>query len=658
MIEKCAGERDRMAGELIAQIADPLRHLSTRYEEIRKNHVEYAGKLEKERDAAFTELKRTKGKYDGSCQETESRRKKQDSGAKGQQSYQQQLAEMNNVKNTYLISINVTNKQKEKYHHEYLPDLLDSLQDLSETRVYHVNNLWAHAIRIENEALTRVDGHLQFVSEEILRNEPHLDSLMFINHNQTHWQEPPDAAFEASPVWHDEPNMATDEPAKIFLRNILGKSKSQRTELKRDMDAKKREVDAARQIRRNIREGKDKRDEVEMVRSIFTLQEKLHESERKWLTAEVEVSTIVSVVGDISIGAQNHNFKSQTFKIPTNCDLCGERIWGLSAKGFDCKDCGYTCHSKCELKVPANCPGEQSKEDKKKLKIERQANASTAPAASQNGGLPEGVSELSDVARSNTMNSLSSGYAASAKRSVSGAGPNSPTAEPDGESAPAAAAPKPAAPRRNRVVAPPPTGFTSEAPGDMPPVPGNKPSTTSAPRGRMLYPYQASGEGEITVDEGTSITIVEADGESEPSHASILANPTDGSGWMTVRAGTTTGIVPATYVEVQPSLAAPERPSSTYSNSSASAAGSVKAGGGGGPPPVKKKGPAVAPKRGAKKLHHVQAMYDYQAQTDAEFSMSEGDRFVLVKMDQGDGWAEVERAGQVRIVPASYIEDV
>jgi hypothetical protein len=29
------------------------------------------------------------------------------------------------VQNTYIISINVTNKQKEMYYHEYVPELLD-----------------------------------------------------------------------------------------------------------------------------------------------------------------------------------------------------------------------------------------------------------------------------------------------------------------------------------------------------------------------------------------------------------------------------------------------------------------------------------------------------------------------------------------------------
>ena len=31
---------------------------------------------------------------------------------------------------------------------------------------------------------------------------------------------------------------------------------------------------------------------------------------------------------------------------------------------------------------------------------------------------------------------------------------------------------------------------------------------------------------------------------------------------------------------------------------------------------------------------------------------------MLVKGDKGDGWADVERAGVVKSVPASYVQDV
>ena len=247
------------------------------------------------------------------------------------------------------------------------------------------------------------------------------------------------------------------------------------------------------------------------------MQEDLHQTERQRLTAEIETITITSAVGDVSVGAQNHNFKPQTFKIPTNCDLCGERIWGLSAKGFDCRDCGYTCHSKCEMKVPAECPGEQSKDERKKLKAERQA-ASNIALAAPHGSHPEGVSELPALSRSNTMNSLSSGYAASANRSVSGVSskPASEETIPD-RSVSQPATSKSTNTRRNRVVAPPPTHYVSEA-ASAELNGASRPSTSNPSEShcKMLYSYQATGEGEVSVEEGQEVTTVEPDGKSFP----------------------------------------------------------------------------------------------------------------------------------------------
>ena len=115
----------------------------------------------------------------------------------------------------------------------------------------------------------------------------------------------------------------------------------------------------------------------------------------------------------------------------------------------------------------------------------------------------------------------------------------------------------------------------------------------------------------------------------------------------------TSGLVPASYVEALPHTASQqaERPVSSYSSSSTSLAGSMTLSG-------KKKGPAVAPKRGAKMLKYVEALYDYESRSDAEWSMSEGERFVLVNMNAGDGWADVEKAGQTKSVPANYIQEV
>ena len=103
VLESRATEHDRYSVELISQVADPLKNIATRYEELRKSHAEYAAKLERERDSSYSDLRKSKGRYDGACQEVENRRKKTESSfdhgkGKAQSAYQQQLLEMHNVK--------------------------------------------------------------------------------------------------------------------------------------------------------------------------------------------------------------------------------------------------------------------------------------------------------------------------------------------------------------------------------------------------------------------------------------------------------------------------------------------------------------------------------------------------------------------------------
>ncbi|KAJ5540245.1 hypothetical protein N7513_008577 [Penicillium frequentans] len=586
-VEAHAAERDKFGTELVTHIAEPLKQAATQYEEVRKCHADYHGKLEKERDASYGELKKAKGKYDGACQEVESRRKKMDSSfdhgkTKAQSAFQQQLLEMNNYKNLYLLSINVTNKLKEKFFHEYVPEVLDGLQDLNQTRVIKLNALWTLATQLEKTSLTNSVNNAASLLTEIPRNDPRLDSMMFLQHNAIQTQEPANMGFEPSPVWSDDASIITDDAAKVFLRNLLGQSKAQVRELRVESDRRRREVEGCKKIRDNIRQGKDNRNELDIVRNIFQWQESLHEVDRKWLTAEVETSTIIAVVGDF----------------------------------------------KCQMKVPAECPGEQSKEEKKKLKAARQEQAGTGPTVDLESSAASTTAP--SLTRQNTMNSLSSGYAASGARSVSNVATQPTPEDPTDEAPPPVAETKPNTGRKNRIMAPPPIAYTTAPPPE--------PAATSKPKGKMLYSYEATGPDEVTVQDGDNVTIVEAD---------------DGSGWLRVSIGGQDGLVPASYVEAAPapspvpsaSSGLPERPGSTYSNSSASLAA------------PKRVGPAVAPRRGAKKLQYVEALYDYEARSDMEWNMTEGDRFVLVNRDSGDGWADVERGGVTKSVPANYIQE-
>jgi hypothetical protein len=129
----------------------------------------------------------------------------------------------------------------------------------------------------------------------------------------------------------------------------------------------------------------------------------------------------------------------------------------------------------------------------------------------------------------------------------------------------------------------------------------------------------------------------------------------DGSGWVKVRSGAKEGLIPSAYAEFTTVTVpiTPARPASVISTSTTSSSATAAAAGA-----KKKQGPAVAPRRGAKKLRYVEALYDYTATGDGEHSMVEGERFVLVKEDPGDGWADVEKAGVTASVPAAYIQNV
>ncbi|ODV76745.1 FCH-domain-containing protein [Suhomyces tanzawaensis NRRL Y-17324] len=141
-------------------------------------------------------------------------------------------------------------------------------------------------------------------------------------------------------------------------------------------------------------------------------------------------------------------------------------------------------------------------------------------------------------------------------------------------------------------------------------------STDGGDTAKALYEYSATGDDEVSISAGDQLLVTGED---------------DGSGWTKVRLGDgSEGLVPSTYIEI------------------------TRTGSG-----DKKKGPSVAPKRGAKRVQYVEALYDYQADGDDEITISAGDRIVLIQDDtDGSGWTEGELNGQRGMFPTSYVKKV
>lgn len=52
---------------------------------------------------------------------------------------------------------------------------------------------------------------------------------------------------------------------------------------------------------------------------------------------------------------KSHKFKIHTFKGLNWCEFCANFLWGFTAQGVKCADCGFIAHNKCSELVPAKC---------------------------------------------------------------------------------------------------------------------------------------------------------------------------------------------------------------------------------------------------------------------------------------------------------------
>lgn len=67
-------------------------------------------------------------------------------------------------------------------------------------------------------------------------------------------------------------------------------------------------------------------------------------------TTSIDESDVLPVVYQ-----KSHKFKMHTFKGLNWCEFCANFLWGFTAQGVKCEDCGFIAHNKCSELVPAKC---------------------------------------------------------------------------------------------------------------------------------------------------------------------------------------------------------------------------------------------------------------------------------------------------------------
>lgn len=297
--EAISGERAKLSQEFIGTVGDKLSSLRSKCTNLSK-HVDTIHEfLDSQKSKVEEDVTKAKKNYDSLCQSTENARQQNEKSLSDK--HARKLAEkeskMNIGKNEYLIKINISNRLKDKYYYQDIPELLDYLQDLNESRVALLNKILKNASIVERNSNDHVKELLNNIDSTIAQNDVHLDTAMFIKHNISEWREPADFYFIPSDIWHDDESLVTKEPelTELKRRFQICTTGYQRLE-DTCLDAKQRleEVVAKREAER---ENLTLSFETKFDESLLYLQTFLQEDSER-VKNEVEIEVIQNFAGD------------------------------------------------------------------------------------------------------------------------------------------------------------------------------------------------------------------------------------------------------------------------------------------------------------------------------------------------------------------------
>ncbi|RDB15326.1 Protein BZZ1 [Hypsizygus marmoreus] len=356
-----AQDHVNIADTLTSEVVDVLKAVEKKAEEARKKEMLCFQKLLSDRDRFYAERIKSKQEYDEECSETETYRQKQgraqddkhaDRAAK---QAEQQRNDMLNSKNVYLISIAIANSTKAEFYETNLPGLEDQFQCLQQRLVERFTKILQHCQALQLSHLDTLKSRINGVESALVAVNPSGDQDLFIQHNIRPFTAPNDWIFEPCSTHYDNSDMSVDPAPKVFLQNKLSRCRLKLQEIAPLIASKRRETESlasqvssytADHMLGSIDEVSDNFLEAQHQLWFYTTSEKI---------LNTEVNAIVSAVGDDEGAQYPHKFKSSSFSIPTQCGYCKTSIWGLSKQGKTCRACGISVHTKCELKVPADC---------------------------------------------------------------------------------------------------------------------------------------------------------------------------------------------------------------------------------------------------------------------------------------------------------------
>ncbi|KAG8923615.1 hypothetical protein FRC01_012554, partial [Tulasnella sp. 417] len=224
---------------LSTQISQDLKNLEQKKDGTRKKQLAAYNKTLSERDKIYNERLRAKQKYDEECLEIEGYRQKQSRAAddkhadRAAKQYDSQKAEMQNSKNTYIISIAVANKAKDTFYNVDLPALENQFQEMQTSLTTSLIRIVRSHQHLQSTALEGLKYKMTLVDNSLSAFDATKDQVLFVEYNKRpgfsvpgNWDWEPCAGFYETGVMSVEPT------PKVYLQNKLAKAHSKLDEVR------------------------------------------------------------------------------------------------------------------------------------------------------------------------------------------------------------------------------------------------------------------------------------------------------------------------------------------------------------------------------------------------------------------------------------------
>ncbi|KIY45574.1 hypothetical protein FISHEDRAFT_49111 [Fistulina hepatica ATCC 64428] len=359
-ISSSAQDRINIADSLTKGIVDALQAVDRSNEHTKKGELLFYQRLLTERDKTYNERAKARVTYDADCEEVDALRQKQNRAQvekhadKAASQLEQQRSDMLNRKNVYLISTTVANKVKAKFFDEDLPALEDTVQTKF---IQRFASILIKGSELELQHLDTLKQRVNTTEAALKAVDPEKDFKLFVEYNVRPFSAPVDWSFEPCATYYDTDEISLEPQPKIFLQNKLSRSRGKLAELEPVILSKERDLEKLQRLVATYEADPSLGSLDEMTEKYFDSKHQLVFSRTSKAMLEAEIGVLSSALGGDFGDQRPHSFKSTSFSIPTHCGYCKSSIWGLSKQGKSCQLCGLSVHSKCELKVPADCLG-------------------------------------------------------------------------------------------------------------------------------------------------------------------------------------------------------------------------------------------------------------------------------------------------------------